>query len=400
MPPWVLLALAAAAAALLFSNKGEATNGIVPVPPAGGTGPKPPPGSAPTIKPGAQGPWVAYLASLLGIPVSTNMAYGGPLEAAVRAFQAAHGLTVDGIIGPMTWGALGVTQAPKASTPTKTAPSTQVVTPTFLGANPAGGSFGDELSDNLVTREEQMISAVDQGRTAIDWVQVKSEKNGRTCIFLMMRQALRIGFQGDEFLVSASFNATQRMADILGVFMPTTRMLDLFYQQSQVKLPSMNQTSWQQDGTMGRTERMREYAAMIETKIAASSNPSGTIGNEGKAWVITRRNWTPPQGIADNSKGEGQLGSPHNGANFGWYTGKTKQPGPGASPGGMEVLQSIGLAHDRHHADYSQLIYFVQPDCFVDGVKTNVEAVLADPERSFLLQDEGGTIPKLRHPDL
>jgi hypothetical protein len=44
--------------------------------------------------------------------VSVDSVFGAKTEAAVVAFQTAQGLTVDGVVGPATWGALDKTPAP------------------------------------------------------------------------------------------------------------------------------------------------------------------------------------------------------------------------------------------------------------------------------------------------
>ena len=64
----------------------------------------------PTLKRGDTGPAVITLQTLLedatGIPLKTDGIFGPATEAAVRVFQAAHGLKTDCIVGPATWSAL------------------------------------------------------------------------------------------------------------------------------------------------------------------------------------------------------------------------------------------------------------------------------------------------------
>jgi peptidoglycan hydrolase-like protein with peptidoglycan-binding domain len=58
----------------------------------------------PTLRRGSQGPDVQIAQRSLGI--LADGIFGGGTEAAVIAYQRAHGLTPDGVIGPQTWGAL------------------------------------------------------------------------------------------------------------------------------------------------------------------------------------------------------------------------------------------------------------------------------------------------------
>lgn len=70
----------------------------------------------PVIMIGANGPVVTRLQGLLGIP--QNGQFGMDTDAAVRAFQAAEGLDVDGEVGPLTWAALMDVAPPKPKEPT------------------------------------------------------------------------------------------------------------------------------------------------------------------------------------------------------------------------------------------------------------------------------------------
>jgi cell wall-associated NlpC family hydrolase len=63
----------------------------------------------PILRQGSSGPDVEYLQTLLcdvGTPIETDGKFGPATAAAVRVFQAAHGLKTDCVVGPATWAAL------------------------------------------------------------------------------------------------------------------------------------------------------------------------------------------------------------------------------------------------------------------------------------------------------
>ena len=79
----------------------------------------------PTLRQGASGSAVKTLQAGLAaqrLDPGPIDGYFGPLtDAAVRAFQGARRLQVDGIVGPQTWAALGAAKAPPATQPWKPA---------------------------------------------------------------------------------------------------------------------------------------------------------------------------------------------------------------------------------------------------------------------------------------
>jgi peptidoglycan hydrolase-like protein with peptidoglycan-binding domain len=58
----------------------------------------------PTLRRGMTGELTKQVQAKVGVPTTGN--FGPKTEAAVRAFQRAHGLVPDGIVGPKTWRAL------------------------------------------------------------------------------------------------------------------------------------------------------------------------------------------------------------------------------------------------------------------------------------------------------
>lgn len=66
----------------------------------------------PTLRRGSQGDEVADLQMLLnskfGYDLDVDGNFGKATETAVKDFQKKHGLTADGVVGPKTWAALGV----------------------------------------------------------------------------------------------------------------------------------------------------------------------------------------------------------------------------------------------------------------------------------------------------
>ena len=102
-----------------LSNTNLVVGQVLRIPGTSVTPPNPnPPPSAnrPTIRQGSQGEAVRELQLLLtalGFNTGSTSGIFGPMtDAAVRTFQRNNNLTVDGIVGPITWGVLLNTSAP------------------------------------------------------------------------------------------------------------------------------------------------------------------------------------------------------------------------------------------------------------------------------------------------
>lgn len=103
--------------------------------------------------------WGYYDGSVDGI-------FGPRTSAAVKWFQSANGLPVDGVIGPTTWAALGITVAPP---PTATASSG--------GGNSGGRNYNVDLLARLIRAEAEAEPY--EGKVAVAAVLLNRTRDSR-----------------------------------------------------------------------------------------------------------------------------------------------------------------------------------------------------------------------------
>jgi len=75
----------------------EAIGGVPTTPPP----PEPPPGQRPVVKRGDKNAHVGKVQTILGLPNDND--FGPTTEAGVKAFQRAHSVSADGVVGATTW---------------------------------------------------------------------------------------------------------------------------------------------------------------------------------------------------------------------------------------------------------------------------------------------------------
>lgn len=118
----------------------------------------------PIIVLGATGEDVRTIQLLLathGHPVAVDAQYGPITRAAVQAFQGAAGLAVDGVVGPVTWGALIVTLATGASGPAVSALQGQLRSQGWrLAVDGALGPQSDRSVRDLQTARHLAVDGV------------------------------------------------------------------------------------------------------------------------------------------------------------------------------------------------------------------------------------------------
>lgn len=397
--PWYAWAGLGVGAAILLGGGVAAAAVAAPA----GSGPLPKPGgTAPVLKLGSTGEWVSYLQDRLAMTVTGT--FDDATDAAVKGFQSANGLQADGIVGPASWGKLGVSGAAPGgggggggggAPPPQPGP----IVPAPQGPPTAENPFG--LAQTIDAREGQILAHIQSGNVEHQWWPLDYTADGHQIHIEVSRRALALNDGTNKLIVDGSMRTAQKAADMIGGAIPTTRILDEVYKQAKQSgkivansggaPPSQKWQGAGGDDSGSKTGRMYDQSAYLEKLVGGFD--SGFVVNEGKDWVQTRHYWDPPQGLGPTSS----KGSIHNHANFGWYY----PPSTSHSPGGVPVIQSIGETHAPGFTDYSQLWRFVRANSLtIDGVAWDWGAALADPTVSKYIQDEGGTIPSPRHPDL
>jgi hypothetical protein len=242
---------------------------------------------------------------------------------------------------------------------------------------PTGSEFVQRISSaDFAGREQQIFSEITAGNVPnflrqFQPVTVTNICGGRTntATFFVAPDYLAVGTDEDYFLAPMTPMTAQLIADRLGCTLPTRKMVDDIYAAAEVKLaPAPISPS----PAMTTVPIFAQHNAMVRAARAAflKRNPLGAlVAGHQKDLVIT------PQ-LAD---------APGKVAIYGWQ-----------QTNGVPI-QPLYLKHSATWVDYSQCVRLVQQAMTVNGQPTTVAAVLADPNLTGLLSDEG-VIPNPRYP--
>jgi hypothetical protein len=149
------------------------------------------------------------------------------------------------------------------------------------------------------------------------------------------------------------------VATRFGFALPTRKMVDAIYAQSDAKLAPEPMTAGPQ---MSSTAYYVTHNDRISTQRAALDAPPGALlAGHKKDVVLTSR-------LASQT---GKI------AIYGWHR-RDGRP-----------IQPLSTVHGAGYADYSHGIRLVSSVVFVDGEATSLASVLRDPELAPVLSDEG-----------
>lgn len=170
---------------------------------------------------------------------------------------------------------------------------------------------------------------------------------------------LAIGSQEDFIRIPMDFHTAGTVATRFGFILPTRRMVDAIYNQSEDHFtpqpmppgPQMRSTGYyQRHNQMIRRQRISHHIELGEL-----------VSGHKKDVVITNRLIRKPGRIAI----------------YGWHR-------PDGKP-----IQPLSTVHGAGYADYSHGIRLVSEKVLVDGKLCSVYDILKDPELASLLSDEG-----------
>ena len=220
----------------------------------------------------------------------------------------------------------------------------------------------------LTDREQAIASEILHGNVPsrlrdlhpLDITNVSYGKTNVATIFVT-RDYLSIGTDAEFFRTPLTPATAQRIADELDCTLPTRKMVDAIYAAAQIKLVPQPIPP---NAAMTTVPVFATHNEIIRTQLLAlGASPTSTalIAGHKKDVVISAK----------------LAALTNNVAIYGWHrTNGT-------------AIQPLHTGHRADWADYSHGIRLVQQRMILNGDTTTVARVLADPELSVLLSDEG-----------
>lgn len=164
-----------------------------------------------------------------------------------------------------------------------------------------------------------------------------------------------IGADDDFVRIPMSPITAQRLADQLGLVLPTKRLVDAIYAAATVKLAP---SPLPPGPRMMSNDYYRRHHEAVEKQRAGRA---GLVAGHKKDVVVTNRLAARPERVAI----------------YGWHRCDGRP------------IQPLSLVHEASYADYSHGIRFMQPTMVVDGRERALADIALDPELCALVSDEG-----------
>lgn len=170
---------------------------------------------------------------------------------------------------------------------------------------------------------------------------------------------LAVGEDNDFVRVPVGLPAAVSIARELGLFLPTTRMVDAIYAQAGLQL---NPAPMPPTAQMESTDYFWRHNATVNEQRAHFHEPMTVLtAGQKKDIVLSNRLRTKPGRVAI----------------YGWHR-KNGKP-----------IQPLSTVHHADYADYSHGLRLVSPVAFVNGERRSLAEILQDPDLSQIVSSEG-----------
>lgn len=246
--------------------------------------------------------------------------------------------------------------------------------PSGMSTDPDDERTGTQIAESvkslsLTAREEALVSEIEDGNVP-SWsasyqrITVTGVVLGtsHTVTFEAAVDYLSVGTDDDPFYTPLTPQSAQRIADLRGASLPTSRMVDLIWQEAPVKLaPKPIPPSDQMTTVPVFVDHNEMVNEQLREGSTGNASRSDMIAGHKKDVVLTNRLNTAPGKVAI----------------YGWHQLNGS------------AIQPVYTGHTDQWVDYSHGIRLIRRVVEVDGVPRDLLDVLGDPGVAPLLSSEG-----------
>jgi len=241
-----------------------------------------------------------------------------------------------------------------------------------IPARPARAPAGSDFADSLAAEDGQLREAAIRQEILrgnlprflrrlkpVKLTQMLEDGREVAATICVMPDYLAVGSDRDFLRMPMNLHTAAGVADDLGFMLPTRKMVDAIYEQSDVHLRPQPMRPGPE---MSSIDYYVRHNHSVTAQIASLNAPLGALisGNK-KDVVLSNRLATRPGRIAI----------------YGWHR-----------PDG-EPIQPLSTVHGANYADYSHGVRLVSDTVYIDGKAAPMRKVLRDPVLAAVLSDEG-----------
>jgi len=223
--------------------------------------------------------------------------------------------------------------------------------------------------EGLQQRETMILNALPSA--VYELVPIPLQRGSLRATIHVMQKPLAIGELGDAWIVGATATLTQKIADRLGMLLPTTRLADEIHRTALANGEAFEPCLQTASPHMGETPALTRNSLAVQEKAAHVTGPASAAC---KHWVLSNKLLTLKLGTV---------------CNYGYYS----KSAPYVSSSGLKMWQTLGTAHNDKHVDYSQSVQLVGDTLVLHEAagdrEVPIRTVGEEPALCGLISDEG-----------